>query len=291
MNKIPVQLEIAICTFGNEGLRRFAMTDPPRVAGISYTVHLQIPDPDTSPQIPDEIAHRDDIAISLHRTQGIAVNRNHAIDESNAPVILITDDDLKFASDAFAHIIEDFRSHSDSDIIAYQVHCPDAPKYYPSCEFTINRSKIPKNYFCTASEIALRPERVRGKLRFNEYFGFNTLFRGGEDDIFLADAVKNGFIWTFIPRTIAIHPESSTGRKPDPHYSLVSTKGAVTAYMHPILWPLRMIVRAFKETRKGNIRGYSSIPRYIKEWIRGVIRARKNNVFPTLNRKKHTLTQ
>lgn len=273
------ELEIAICTFGDEGIARFASGNPPQLDGIRYTVHVQLPDSDAEPVVPSSIAGRDDISIITHRTRGIAVNRNHALDACSAPLAIITDDDVSFYPDALRGVIDDFRNRPDSDIIAYKVFCPATPKDYPEKEFTIRGGKIPKFYFFAASELALRPDRVRRRIRFNEYFGFGTLFQGGEDDIFLVDAVKSGLRWTFVPRIIALHPTVSSGRRPDPEYALVRTKAAVALRQNPLSWPLRMCVRAIRDIRPSYCRGYTSISRYIREWMKGIRLARKHRVF------------
>lgn len=255
-----VNLQVLICTFGEEGIRRVAACHHPSVDGVSYIVSWQCPG--IKPLIPDELK-RDDFKIVTSETLGLSKNRNIAIDAATAPIALISDDDVRYTRERLAAVIDAFDNHPDDDILTFRYESAEEKKYYPEHECPLFRR--PKGYYPSSIEIAFRRASVQGRFRFNENFGLGAKYPSGEEDIFLMDLRKGALKGTFVPLTIAEHPGASTGTRKRGIPDFVRTKGAVMRRIKPYTWWLRMLTHALRPAERGSL----SIPSYIRLWLRG----------------------
>lgn len=264
-----IELEVLISTFGREGIERICRSKHPRVAGVRWLVSWQLPDGDCP--IPPKLAARDDFKIIKHATRGLSVNRNRALAEASAPLLLIADDDLFYRPEELEHVIDMFRLNPQADILTFRFRCSNATKNYPSRSFDLSRP--PRGYYVSSVEIALRRAAIIGSgVRFNEAFGVGARFIAGEEDIFIHDALKSGLRGRFIPLTICTHPDITTSTKLAKDPKRIETLGAVHRLIHPGSWPLRMIVHSLRQSGKGET---FSRKDYLRAWLRGSREAAK----------------
>lgn len=274
----PVMLQVMICTYGREGLERVVASAHPKVDGVEYLVCIQEdPGEDESPA-PKEL-DRDDFRLFVTLSKGLSVNRNVALSQATAPLLLISDDDVDYTEAGLLAVINAFNRHKDMDIITFRYVSKSHEKSYPSRECDLAHPE--KGYFVTSFEIGLRRKAVQGKIWFNENFGIGATFPSGEEEIFLQDCLDAGLRGIFEPVTVARHDGITTSSR---HLMLPSrpqTKGAVFLRLHPNDWLLRMIAhtaREFPNWRKGIVPSPLS---YCLNWLKGVRIAQKLKVFPT----------
>lgn len=271
-------LQVLICTYGREGLERVAAADHPKVEGVEYLVSCQIDQYSVHSPEPSSL-HRTDFKIFTSLTSGLSVNRNIALSQASAPLLLISDDDTDYTADGLRAVIESFAENPDSDLLAFRYDSSKFPKFYPDSPVSLN--KCPKGYYVSSIEIAMRRASVQGKIWFNENFGIGAPFPAGEEDIFLRDCLDRGLKGTFIPKTIARHDGTTTGDRNLMLPSRPFTKGAVFLHLYPCQWPLRMLVLALREIplwRKGIV---PSPLDFCRNWLKGVREARKMKILPT----------
>lgn len=271
--KESIRLQILICTIGAEGINRVAKARHPEVEGVEYLINWQLPDGDCD--IPDDIKSRKDFRVIKWSDRGISVNRNHALENATAPLLLMSDDDILYTVERIESLIREWNCRPYLDIMTFRFDSYETEKKYPETEFDLSRPV--KGYFVTAFELSLRLDAVRKfGLRFNSHFGFATTFHGGEEVVFLYDAVRKGARGRFIPVTICTHPGSTTGQRDRYTPEFIVSKGAVVRHIHPFTWPLRMLVHALRESG-----GDSPISRrrYILFWLKGVVRSHRHGVF------------
>ena len=270
-----IQLQVMICTLGAEGIHRLAKALHPRVEGVEYLVSWQT---DGNDSVPKEL-ERPDFKIITSQTRGLSVNRNIVLSEASAPILLISDDDVKYTEEGLRSVIDAFLRHPDKDIITFQYISESHSKFYPA--HSCNLSTPEKGYFVTSFEIAFRRQPVQGKIWFNENFGIGAVFPSGEEDLFVCDCLDAGLKGMFLPITIVRHDGSTTSDRNLMLPSRPQTKGAVFMRLHPRDWPLRMIIHALREFplwRKGLVPSPFS---YCRNWLKGVRMARRMKVFPT----------
>lgn len=271
------ELQVLICTYGSEGLQRIAATSHPRLEGVEYLVCLQNPDSEEI-ALPEKLK-REDFKLITTKTKGLSINRNIALSQATAPLLLISDDDVDYSENGLREVIEGFATYRDKDILTFRYISSSHTKYYPASPCDL--STPDKGYFITSFEIAMRRESVQGKIWFNEHFGIGATFPSGEEDVFVKDCLDRGLKGLFIPTTIVRHDGTTTSKRNLMFASRPQTKGAVFMRLHPRQWPLRMIAHAIREIplwRKGKVPSPLS---FCINWLKGASKAKKEHVFPT----------
>lgn len=272
------QLQVLICTYGREGLQRVAKASHPRVEGVEYLVSIQDPEEGKEYTAPKEL-ERDDFKLFVSLTKGLSVNRNIALSQASAPLLLISDDDADYTVEGLKAVVNAFRDNPDADIITFKYASVSSSKPYPDKSMSL--ANPPKGYFVSSIEIAMRRKSVQGKIWFNENFGIGATFPSGEEDLFLKDCLDRGLNGIFVPETIVRHDSPTTSERNLMLATRPQTKGAVFLHLHARDWGFRMVAHALREIplwRKGIVPSPFS---YCKNWLKGVIMARKLKVFPT----------
>ena len=181
----------------------------PRVAGVRYLVSLQNPD-NLSLTVPSSL-DRPDVEIFEHADRGLSVNRNAAIEHSDADVILIADDDLEYTAEGLSYVKRVFDENPSLDFATF-CYDGDDRKVYPEYEFDI-KAKLPSGYYLTSFELAIR-RRSLGGLRFSPHMGVGApLFGSGEENVFMYKLTLKGLKGRFFPKVITIHAGLTTGSR------------------------------------------------------------------------------
>lgn len=267
-----IELQVLICTIGEEGIRRVVNTKHPIVNGVEYLVSWQ--QPDKKIDIPEELTCRNDIKVCITQSKGICKNRNHAIECASAPICLMSDDDVDYEADELNSLIHAFKDNPDTDLITIKYRSERHQKIYP--EYSFDLRKPAKGYYVTCFEIAFRLHSVKNRVKFNENISLGTpVLRCGEEDVFIHDAKHQGLNMIFIPITVGTHNHPTTGDRDlcEPYFWM--TKGAVFSYIFKISWIPRIIVNAWRTSRKTG----KSVFYFIRHGFAGVAYARKHNVF------------
>lgn len=156
---------------------------------------------------------------------GLSKSRNCALENANAEICLISDDDLTYSPNIKSDILEVFEQYPNVDIITFKVSTPDGGEYkkYSRKPFHHNLRTLMS---VSSVEIALRRRVIEEGLRFDEKFGLGSVYPTGEEVIFLTDAYKKGKSILFYPLTIVTHPKESSGSNYK-NTNLAKAKGAV----------------------------------------------------------------
>lgn len=160
----------------------------------------------------DLVMERDYVQVINSETSGLSRSRNIALKAVSEGIGVIADDDVVFPEGFDEVIRESFRKHQGFDILSFKVRTPEGQDYkaYPTVMRKLNLLSILN---VSSISIALRIESVSARnISFDENFGLGSGFVSGEENIFLADALKCGILAAFIPETIVIHPLESSGK-------------------------------------------------------------------------------
>lgn len=269
-----MQLQVLICTIGADGIQRVAQSVYPVVQGVEYLVSWQQPDGEIP--LPQCIAERSDIKVTITQSRGICKNRNNAVAHAEAEICLMSDDDVDFKESELKSLIDAFRKNSDADIIIGKYNSKEHSKFYPDYSFDIKKS--PKGYYVSCIEIAFKLSSIKGKVYFNENISIGTpVLRCGEEDVFIHDAIKNGLTIRYVPVAIGTHNAPSTGERDSDSSYFWMTKGAVFSYIHPMTWFPRIVVNARRASKKSS----KSTLWFLRYALRGVIYAHRHKVFNT----------
>ena len=125
---------------------------------------------------------------------GIGANRNLALDNATADIVLFADDDMVYSDNMAQGIVQAFAFNPKADVIIF------------SCTETNSDGEVTMEYALKSQRrflfntlkypsyvIAARRESLnRKKIRFSTMFGLGSSYEVGEDTIFLADCFKRG---------------------------------------------------------------------------------------------------
>lgn len=242
------KLQVLISTYGEEGIRRLASHSHPEHPEVEYIVSWQ---KHNMTRLPTELRDRKDFKIYPEDSIGLCNNRNNALRQATIPFVLISDDDLSYTYSQLQTVIDAFETNPNMDFLTFRYEGTPQVKVYPEESFTMDAQ--PKGYFVTSFELGLNLKRIKesGRLKsvdlFDTAFGINgTHFCCGEEDILIADLNRKGFSGRYVPEVICHHEGDTTSERINATREFVETKGAVIAYIHPLTWPLRVAMHAWR---------------------------------------------
>jgi len=240
MGNKPLSLDIAVATFGEEGIARVGrMLQPPR-ADVRYVVSWQQHEGITVP----EILLRDDVDVLRVDGIGVSDNRNNAISHCRADLIHFADDDIEYLPDSFDRIISAFQDNPSADIALFKAIYPYRKKYPEnSCDISL---PFPKDYYASSIEIACR-RQTAGRLRFNPLLGLGApVLTSGDDEFFIISAIRRGFHCRFINTTICRHPHFSTGNGRAVTDGVLRSSGCIISIIYPFSYIIRLPLKAWR---------------------------------------------
>ena len=135
--------------------------------------------------------------------RGLSRSRNKAISySSDCDIALLADDDLIYTDNYYQVVQETFDKYIDYDIITFRIE--GINKYFKQYREKAKRL----NYFTTLKtssvEIAFRPNEIyNSNIKFNELFGSGSVYKMGEENIFLFECLRNGLKIRYEPKKIA----------------------------------------------------------------------------------------
>lgn len=139
--------------------------------------------------------------------RGLSISRNMAIDNSDAEICILCDNDVVYRDGYKEAIKGAFEAHKDADICVFFIKRPERNLPIKKSEGKLGYLGAMKIF---SPEIAFR-RKALGGLRFNESFGAGAEYGMGEENIFLWEAIKKGLNVYYIPMEIAhTMPNEST---------------------------------------------------------------------------------
>ena len=269
------KLDILIAAYGPESLENIARLNHPKHPGVRYIVGWQKYD---VTKIPECLKTRSDFKLHLEDSIGLCNNRNSLLNVSDAPLVLISDDDLEYSASQLENLLRAWEENPDAHFLTFRYHSDYFPKHYP--KYSFNLKKAPKGYFVTSMELSLNIKNIRRDfgnkaiIRFDTKFGINgSMFGSGEEDLLIAEMLKLGLEGKFIPEEICTNTDSTTSERIGNSKDFISTKGAVISIIKPNTWILRMLTHAWRATKQPDTKHISFFT-YCKWWISGVNKIR-----------------
>lgn len=263
-------LDICIAAYRRKGLERLVSMSHPSLPGVRYIVSWQYA-ADAPDDIPQEILLRKDMSVFPTDTVGLGANREKALEKAEAPLVLLSDDDVSYTAEEIQSVIAAFQTYPNHDFLIFRYRSDKNPRSFPDYEFDFENQ--PKNFPFGGPTIAFRLSKVREKgVRFNPLFGVNSMFNHGEDTLFVYDMSKKGLKGRYIPANCCRHEDSSTGMRLLKEPEFIAAKGALLYSIFPISWPLRMLTHTLREAE-----GVKSRLQYMGNWLKGVKKFRQKS--------------
>lgn len=219
-------LELLISTIGDRLRELEHRLLPPR-PDVRYLISWQ--STESQPELPEWALLRGDVQLYILSGQGLCRNRNNALSHATGDILKICDDDEVWTNEDFDTILSTYQQHPEYDIVHFQAL--GLQKDYPP-------------YYVSSVEITMRGG-LSSRLRFDEHFGLGSpCLCAGEEEVFLHDARKAGYMVNYVPRPICETSGNTTGQRKDSIFW--RSKGAVFYRTGPNL--LRAYYHAFCES-------------------------------------------
>jgi len=145
--------------------------------------------------------------------KGVAKSRNIVLKNTKTKYLLFADDEIVFISKGIESAIMYLEAHPNCDLVLTQAIGNNGAlrKSYPNKEVRLTKFNSAK---AATYEMIVRVGSAMGKgIAFDENFGAGAKNYLGDEYIFITDLIKKGGRATFLPLTIAIHPEDSSGSR------------------------------------------------------------------------------
>ena len=160
------------------------------------------------------VSNLENVKVVNSFNKGLSKSRNLAIELATKPLLIFTDDDVVFQPGFESHILKAFNSDNNHDGFRFEFLNGKgnfAKKYPKHFEEKLSQFEILNT---SSVELVFKRESIQHvNLKFDENFGLGTDFAMGEEAIFVSDAIKKGLNIGFVPKTILIHSDLSTGEK------------------------------------------------------------------------------
>ncbi|MCM1077043.1 MAG: glycosyltransferase family 2 protein [Bacteroides sp.] len=239
-------LDVLIATHKPEGIRRVVGMNLPVIDGVRYIVSWQLHE---DAPVPDELSRRDDVVVTRLDQKGLSNNRNNAIESSTADVYLIADDDIRYTPEQLTAVREVFERNPELDYATFMYEGAD--KIYPTVETDLRR-RLPKGFYQSSIEIAVRRRGLAARLRFHPAFGLGSPWlHAAEDEMFLLTARRLKLKCRFFPIVITNHKGATTGQSAVSDPLVLRAWGAYMQFAYPLTFPARVALKAWRMSRSG----------------------------------------
>ena len=182
---------------------------PPKV-DLPHDIFISIQNPSNSEfTLPTNFEFRSATA----NEKGVAKSRNKVLRSTETKYLLFADDEIEFLSDGIKSAISYLEANPRCDLVLAQAvdNKGVLRKSYPKSEAKLTKFNSAK---AATYEMIVRVDSARSRgVAFDENFGAGAENYLGDEYIFITDLLKKGGRATFLPLTIAIHPEDSSGSR------------------------------------------------------------------------------
>ena len=180
---------------------------PPKV-DLPHDVFISIQNPQ---KVDFDLPTNFDFQYIKSEDQGVTKSRNLVLNQVKTKYLLFADDDIAFISKGIESAVSYLEANPNCDLVLAQAMDTEGVlrKAYPKREVKLTRFNSAK---AGTIEMIVRVESIRSKgIAFDENFGAGAQNYLGDEYIFITDLLKAGGSATFLPITIAIHSEDSSG--------------------------------------------------------------------------------
>lgn len=181
-------------------------------------------------------------------TRGVGVNRNFAMQLSDADICLFADDDVVYFDDYEKTIINAFNEYLKSDMIAFNVKESRDGKVFKDI---INKSGKAGHMYGTYC-LGIKNKSIKQKnINFSRMFGGGTIYSCGEDSLFCREVIKNGEFYQYATciGTVNHGPSTWFNGYNEKYYF---DRGALCKAMYPTMWRLLKYYLVVKLGRKSS---------------------------------------
>ncbi|MGP2569368.1 glycosyltransferase [Ornithobacterium rhinotracheale] len=157
---------------------------------------------------------RNDVKIIPSTERGLTKSRNLAIKNLTSDIGIIADDDVNYTNEQIDNI-KNSHLKNEAEIILFKINCGENLEYKKYSKKRVAFTHKSKPHYVSSIEITFKRDKIKNSLAFDERFGLGSIYPGGEEEIFIHDALMQKLTVLFIPIKIVQHPLESSGKNND----------------------------------------------------------------------------
>lgn len=141
---------------------------------------------------------------------GVGLNRNNALMNANADIVLLADDDVIYEDNYKMLIINEFKKHPEADMIIFNM----SNKHKKTKRKHVNKWTRVRKYNCLkygTTKIAFKLNIIKEKnIYFSLLFGGGARYSCGEDSLFILESLRKGIKIYASPLNIGVIGEGQS---------------------------------------------------------------------------------
>lgn len=157
------------------------------------------------------VPQREDVRVVELPNRGVAKSRNEALRQASGKYLIFADDDIVFLEDGLATALAHLEANRDVAFVLGQA-VDESGKLRKNYATKVERLTRFNSAKAATYEMIVRVEAAfQANVWFDEEFGAGAVNYLGDEYIFIVDLIKAGLRCDFVPATLAVHPEVSSG--------------------------------------------------------------------------------
>ncbi|EEK47815.1 glycosyltransferase family 2 protein [Bacillus cereus ATCC 10876] len=146
--------------------------------------------------------------------KGLSHARNKGLEYVDNGIVTFSDDDCWYPKNAFETVVEGFK-YRDIDALSFQIFDPEIQQYYKEYpQAPIEKLGIRGVLKISSIEFFINLNKIDiGDLKFDERFGLGAKYPSGEENILLADLLKQKYSIAYVNQIIVFHKKKTSENK------------------------------------------------------------------------------
>lgn len=180
--------------------------------------------------------------------KGLSKSRNTALLKCTGDLLCIADDDMVYSDTYVSDIINEFERNPNADAILFYVKSINGREGSKNIKRSGRLGRVEYKEFCSVEIVIKRDKLMASNIWFNTLFGSGSIYKCGEDSIFLNELLRNGFVIYKSDVQIATVDMSESSWFNGYNEEFFFNKGALVYHIYGKMWPLVVIALSLKNS-------------------------------------------
>ncbi|EUJ48381.1 glycosyltransferase family 2 protein [Paenilisteria rocourtiae] len=147
--------------------------------------------------------------VVMMQERGLSKARNLGLEYATGDIVTFGDDDCWYAPETFEHVVASFQTGK--DVISFNMYDPDRQQFgrlqhIQTSKFLTKRELMSRSSIeIFVKRSCLEKNEAGPAIRFDEVFGLGATYISGEENIFLSDLFRQGYVTYFHPECLVYH--------------------------------------------------------------------------------------
>lgn len=209
-----------------------------------------------------------EVSLYTFNERGLSVSRNNALLRATADIICISDDDMVYTDTYKSDIISEFDKHPEADVIVFFVKKINTERKAKEIDKFEKVNRFEYRYYSSVNLAIRREKLIYNNIWFNTAFGSGSIFKCGEDTIFIKTMMDRGLKIYKSPICIGEVDMSQSTWFKGYDENFFKDKGAVIAAVYPKFYKLVILAQSIRNS-KNKLGSFKHFPRLYRWYSKG----------------------